>query len=65
MRITRVFRSRWQALLWAGGVLWFAYDFVGAQPQAQASNVAAPAQGEDATGSAVTNADLAVLANAM
>ena len=65
MRITRVFRSRWQALIWAGGVLWFAYDVASAQPQAPAANAAAPTQGEDAAGSTVTDADLAVLANAM
>lgn len=22
-----IFRSRWVALLWAAGILWFAYDF--------------------------------------
>jgi hypothetical protein len=22
-----IFKSRWMALLWAGGILWFAYDF--------------------------------------
>lgn len=62
MRITRVFRSRWQALIWAGGVLWFAYDVASAQPQQPAVNAST---GEDATGAAISNADLAVLANAM
>lgn len=62
MRITRVFRSRWQALIWAGGVLWFAYDVASAQPQQPTANTSA---GEDATGLAVNEADLAVLANAI
>jgi hypothetical protein len=26
MPFRRLFVSRWSALLWAGGVLWFAYD---------------------------------------
>ncbi|WP_151954129.1 hypothetical protein [Sphingomonas sp. EC-HK361] len=63
MRITRVFRSRWNALVWAGGVLWFAYDVANAQPQQPANTEAAAAT--DAAGSSVDNADLSVLANAM
>jgi hypothetical protein len=63
MRITRVFRSRWNALFWAGGVLWFAYDVANAQPQSSGNTEAAAAT--DATGSSVDDADLAVLANAM
>jgi hypothetical protein len=27
MRTPFVFKSRWMALLWAAGILWFAYDF--------------------------------------
>jgi hypothetical protein len=27
-----IFKSRWIALLWAGGILWSACEFVGAQP---------------------------------
>lgn len=30
---TRIFRSRWSALLWAAGILWSAYEFAGSQPQ--------------------------------
>jgi len=26
MPFSRLFRSRWAALLWAGGILWTAYD---------------------------------------
>ncbi|HET8750799.1 MAG TPA: hypothetical protein VFM42_08670 [Sphingomicrobium sp.] len=33
MRTSSVFKSRWMALLWAAGIIWFAYDFAGAQPQ--------------------------------
>ena len=59
---SRIFRSRWSALFWAGGILWTAYDVAEANAPDPASNVAGPT---DATGQAVTNADLAVLANAM
>ena len=33
MRTTFIFRSRWLALLWAAGIIWFAYAFAGSQPQ--------------------------------
>jgi hypothetical protein len=32
MRASTIFKSRWMALLWAAGILWFAYDFAGSQP---------------------------------
>jgi len=31
MPFSRLFRSRWAALLWAGGILWTAYDVSGTQ----------------------------------
>jgi len=27
IRFSWIFRSRWMALLWAAGIIWFAYDF--------------------------------------
>ena len=33
-----IFKSRWMALLWAGGILWFAYDF--AAPTSDDQNMA-------------------------
>ncbi|MEO5494937.1 MAG: hypothetical protein ABIR08_13035 [Sphingomonas sp.] len=60
----KIFRSRWSALFWAGGILWTAYDVAEANvPDPAAGNTTAA--GQDATGEAVTNADLAVLANAL
>ena len=38
MRTSSVFRSRWMALVWAAGIIWFAYDFAGSQPQGNAGN---------------------------
>ncbi len=32
IRHKSIFKSRWIALLWAGGVLWGAIEFVGDQP---------------------------------
>jgi hypothetical protein len=29
IRQSSVFKSRWMALLWAAGILWFAYDVAG------------------------------------
>jgi hypothetical protein len=66
MPTSKIFRNRWAALLWAGGILWTAYDVASAAPQSKAAteNQAAPAD-TDATGVAVENDDLSVLANAM
>ena len=36
MRTSTIFKSRWMALLWAAGIIWFAYDF--ATPSDEAAN---------------------------
>ena len=33
MRFSTIFTSRWMALIWAAGIIWFAYDFAGSAPQ--------------------------------
>ena len=33
-----VFKSRWVALLWAGGIVWTAAEFAGNQPHGAAGN---------------------------
>jgi hypothetical protein len=33
MRTSSVFKSRWMALLWAAGIIWFAVDVAGSEPQ--------------------------------
>jgi hypothetical protein len=33
MRFSSVFKNRWMALIWGAGIIWFAYDFAGSQPQ--------------------------------
>lgn len=63
MLSSKIFRSRWSALFWAGGIIWTAYDVAEANVPDPATNVAAG--DTDATGEAVANADLAILANAM
>ncbi len=41
MRASTVFKNRWWALLWAAGIIWFAYDFAGSTPQDDGNNSAA------------------------
>jgi hypothetical protein len=36
MRHSSIFKSRWMALVWAAGIIWFAYDF--ASPSDQGMN---------------------------
>lgn len=62
---SRLFRSRWSALFWAGGILWTAYDVASGQLQGAPTGNGQAAAGTDATGEAVNTADLTVLANAM
>ncbi|RDE07026.1 hypothetical protein [Sphingomonas aracearum] len=68
MPFSRLFRSRWAALIWAAGILWTAYDVASNMPDKPQNKAAANgsvAAESDATGEAVNAADLAVLANAM
>ena len=62
MPYAKLFRSRWAALLWAAGILWFAIDVAGfGEPDAPAVN-AAPT---DVTGAPFDNSDLAIFASVM
>ena len=63
MRTSSVFKSRWMALIWAAGILWFAWDFAGSEPQAANSTNAD--QPTDATGAPVTTDDQNKLADAI
>ncbi len=60
----KIFRSRWSALFWAGGVLWTAYDVADAAPRPAAPTENA-ATATDATGEPVDSQELAILANMM
>jgi hypothetical protein len=60
MPFAKIFRSRWSALLWAGGILWTAYDVAESAPHPAAGNTIA----RDATGDTVDLADLGAIANA-
>ena len=41
MRTSTIFKNRWWALLWAAGIIWFAYDIAASAPQDDANNSAA------------------------
>jgi len=63
----KLFRSRWAALIWAAGILWTAVDVAGSAPEhkadaAASASASADTAATDATGDAVQNDDLAVLA---
>ena len=66
MGFSRLFRSRWAALVWSAGILWTAYDVAAdaPEPPTNAASGGAAAQRTDATGAAFDTCDLAVLANA-
>ena len=54
MRTSSVFKSRWMALIWAAGIIWFAYDVAGSQPQGNDGNNSVAT---DATGNPVSTDD--------
>jgi hypothetical protein len=54
MRTSTIFKSRWMALIWAAGIIWFAYDFVA--PSADANGTKA-GQPTDETGATITDED--------
>jgi hypothetical protein len=59
MRHSTIFRSRWMALLWAAGIIWFALDV--STPDASATNASGNAATADISASPVTNEDMATL----
>ncbi|MGN6820134.1 MAG: hypothetical protein ACTHJR_15830 [Sphingomonas sp.] len=62
---SKIFRSRWAALFWAAGIIWTAYDVAMANRADPPAGNNTTAVMTDATGVAVDDKDLAVLANAM
>jgi hypothetical protein len=61
MRSSMIFKSRWMALVWAAGIIWFAYDFAGSQSEEQNAGANA-AEATDTTGAQVTSDDAKKLA---
>jgi hypothetical protein len=53
MKHSSIFRSRWFALLWAAGILWFAYDVAGGGDQTTDANGVTTVT--DATGAPVSD----------
>lgn len=56
VKTSSVFKNRWMALLWAAGVIWFAYDVAGSDPQ-DANASANAEQATDASGAPITTDD--------
>lgn len=53
MKYSTIFRNRWMALIWAAGIIWFAYDF--AAPSEQSANATGnDVQITDASGAPVS-----------
>jgi len=61
MGLSKIFRSRWAALLWAAGVVWTAYDVAAASAPAKPTAATPYAQPTDAAGEVVSDADMKLL----
>jgi hypothetical protein len=60
MRHSTIFRSRWMALLWAAGIIWFALQV--AVPDSSANDAGGnDIASSDGGGSSITNEDIAAL----
>jgi hypothetical protein len=51
-RYSSIFKSRWMALLWAAGIIWWAVDIAGTSPASDQNNADQAAQ-TDAVGQPV------------
>ncbi|HWI75595.1 MAG TPA: hypothetical protein VNS53_00755 [Sphingomicrobium sp.] len=68
MRTSSIFKSRWMAVLWAAGIIWFALDIAGGgKSAASASNNQASASTglTDDDGQTVSDNDVETAANAL
>ena len=50
MRTSTVFKSRWMALLWAAGIIWFALDYTSSGGQSANNSQTDSNQTANATG---------------
>ena len=57
MKHSSIFKSRWMALLWAAGIIWFALDVAG-PGDSKAGNATAEAQPTDVTGAPIKDKDV-------
>ena len=57
MRTSSIFKSRWMALIWAAGIIWFAIDVAGPDESA-GNNAVAAEQPTDVTGAKITDENM-------
>jgi hypothetical protein len=65
MRHSTIFKNRWMALVWAAGIIWFAYDFAAPDGDADSNNADVTTQLTDATGAPITPDDEQKFASAL
>lgn len=63
MRTSTIFKSRWMALIWAAGIIWFAYDFAGSEPSGSTGNAVTNDESGTPVSSDDTNKVAQVLGN--
>lgn len=65
IRHKTIFKNRWWALAWAGGIVWSATQFVGSQPQKPAGNAADANTSTFDDGTPLSNDDVAAAKTAL
>jgi len=64
MKLSSIFKNRWMALLWAGGILWLAVDVAGSAPS-HGNASANASETTDITGAPVSSGDEEKVADAL
>jgi hypothetical protein len=55
VKTTSVFKSRWKALLWAAGILFFAYTIAGSMPASDGNSTNAEQPADSSTSTTAEN----------
>ena len=65
MRTSSVFKSRWMALIWAAGIIWFAVDFAGSRAAPAGNSVSNETTGDDSAAAPPSSDNDQKIANAL
>jgi hypothetical protein len=66
MRTSTIFKSRWMALIWAAGIIWFAVDIAGSGKSAASASInQANSAAADSDPQSASSDDVNTAANAL
>jgi hypothetical protein len=57
MRTSSIFKSRWMAMIWSAGIIWFAFSVAGPD-ESTSNNTAAADRPTDVTGATISDENM-------